>query len=131
MKRPSSKLNRVFTLLELMIVVAIIGLLAALAFTNFIKFQARSRQSEAKSNLKALFTAEKSYYGDKLSYCTAMDTIGFTPERGNRYLYTIVAAAANLLNRNAATEIPAAGPVTDCGALTLVVDPALFETVGD
>jgi type IV pilus assembly protein PilA len=131
MTRSPSKLTRGFTLIELMIVVAIIGLLAALAIPNFIKFQARSRQSEAKSNLKALFTAEKSYYGDKLSYCTAFDTIGFTPERGNRYLYTITPAAGNKLNRNAATELPVAAAVTDCGALTAVVDPALFETVGD
>jgi type IV pilus assembly protein PilA len=130
MMRLSSKSNRGFTLIELMIVVAIIGLLAALAIPNFIKFQARSRQSEARSNLKALFTAQKSYYGDKLAYCTALDTIGFSPERGNRYLYTINFAGP-LANRTAATETFAGGKALDCGALTGIADANEYETVGD
>jgi type IV pilus assembly protein PilA len=83
------KLKRGFTLIELMIVVAIIGILAAIAIPNFIKFQARSKQSEVKSNLKALFTAERSYYQDHDTYSGCVRTIGFSPERGNRYRYNI------------------------------------------
>ncbi|MFZ5444881.1 MAG: prepilin-type N-terminal cleavage/methylation domain-containing protein [Myxococcota bacterium] len=84
------KLNRKgFTLVELMIVVAIIGILAAIAIPNFIKFQARSKQSEVKSNLKSLFTAEKSYHQEKDNYSICIRKIGFTPERGNRYHYKV------------------------------------------
>ena len=54
-----------FTLIELMIVVAIIGILAAIAIPNFLKFQAKSKQSEAKSNLGAIFTGELAYYGEQ------------------------------------------------------------------
>ena len=79
--------RRGFTLIELMIVVAIIGILAALAIPNFIRFQARSKQSEAKANLKSLFTAQRSWYQEHDSYDQFVHKIGFNPERGNRYAY--------------------------------------------
>lgn len=60
-----------FTLIELMIVVAIIGILAAIAIPNFLRFQARARQSEAKQNLGAIFTAYAAYYSDNNTYPSA------------------------------------------------------------
>ncbi len=66
-----------FTLIELMIVVAIIGILAAIAIPNFLKYQAKSKQSEAKTNLKGIFTAEISYFGENNGYGTTFDQIGF------------------------------------------------------
>jgi type IV pilus assembly protein PilA len=90
--RPLQRGKPGFTLIELMIVVAIIGLLAALAVPNFIKFQARSRQAEAKSNLKAIFTGQKSLYGDKQQYGDLCDVISFSPEFNNRYSYYCGAA---------------------------------------
>ncbi len=51
-----------FTLIELMIVVAIIGILAAIAIPAFINYVKRSKTSEAGSNLKALFTGAAAYY---------------------------------------------------------------------
>ena len=86
-----SKMSKGFTLIELMIVVAIIGVLAAIAIPNFIKFQARSKQSEAKANLKAIFTAQKAFFAENDRYSEEASRIGFAPERGNRYAYRLAA----------------------------------------
>jgi type IV pilus assembly protein PilA len=76
-----------FTLIELMIVVAIIGILAAIAIPNFLAYQARSRQSEARTNLGAVFVSEVAYFGENNLYSN-FTTIGFTiAGTGNRYTY--------------------------------------------
>ena len=54
-----------FTLIELMIVVAIIGILAAIAIPNFLQYQLKSRQSEAKTNLQAIKTSEVSFQAER------------------------------------------------------------------
>jgi len=57
-----------FTLIELMIVVAIIGILAAIAIPNFLQYQMKSRQSEAKTNLGAIQTSEVAFQAEKGCY---------------------------------------------------------------
>jgi len=60
-----------FTLIELMIVVAIIGILAAIAIPNFLRFQLKAKSSEAKSNLAAIRTAEESFFAEYGVYVSA------------------------------------------------------------
>ena len=60
--------KRGFTLIELMIVVAIIGILAAIAIPNFLQFQLRSKTGEAKTNIAAIRTAEEGYFAEFNNY---------------------------------------------------------------
>jgi len=55
-----------FTLIELMIVVAIIGILAAIAIPAFVGYLTRAKTSEASGNLKGMFTAAAGYYSNEM-----------------------------------------------------------------
>lgn len=63
-----------FTLIELLIVVAIIGILAAIAIPNFLNAQTRAKISHAKGEMQAIVTALESYYVDSNSYPPMSDT---------------------------------------------------------
>ncbi len=65
-----------FTLIELMIVVAIIGILAAIAIPNFLRFQLRAKAGEAKVNIAAIRTAEEGRFAEFGTYQPAASTPG-------------------------------------------------------
>lgn len=69
-----------FSLIELMIVVAIIGILATIAIPNFNKFQAKAKQSEAKTALSNLHGAMKGFHAEWNTYRADLRDIGYSPE---------------------------------------------------
>lgn len=98
------KSNKGFTLIELMIVVVIIGILAALAIPRFMRSTTKAKQSEAKQLLKQIYTMQHAYRQEFDSYClngitasaAAPNTfaqIGVEIQTTARYTYVMVSAA--------------------------------------
>ena len=88
MKKLTLKNQKGFSLIELMVVVAIIGLLAAIAIPNYQRFQRRAIQTEAKTGLSALYMAELSFINEWGYGTTNLDLLGY--ERAGENVYYVL-----------------------------------------
>lgn len=104
-----------FTLIELMIVVAILGILAAIAIPNFMRFQAKSKQSEAKTNLGAIGTTAEAFRSENDTYVATVAQLGWAPQGSTRFGYSyndLMVMAASVVDGGANT----CGATLDAGA---------------
>lgn len=106
-----------FSLIELMIVVAIIGILATVAIPNFSKFQAKARASESRSQLAALFSAEKAFQAEWNSYYSDLINVGYRPNGSLRYVTGIGAATATAVTGYTGPALTAANFSTGVAAV--------------
>lgn len=99
------KKEKGFTLIELMIVVAIIGILAAIAIPNFLRYQAKAKQSEAKGQLGSIFTSQITYKSEKDSYATGIGDLDWSTSGSPRYGYSLGNVTATVFSAQASANI--------------------------
>ena len=93
-----------FSLMEVMIVVVIIGILAALAYPNLEKYLKRARQTEAKTNLSAIYTAQKIYFTLHQSYAEDINELELSLAQG-LYTFTVQEASTSTFKAQAEGNI--------------------------
>ena len=84
----SSRRVKGFSLIEVMIVVVIIGILAALAYPNLQNYLMRTRQTEAKTNLSAIYTAQKIYFSIQGQYANELTSLDISIGSGEDAVYS-------------------------------------------
>ncbi len=88
-----------FTLIELMIVVAIIGILAAIAIPNFLAYQKKAITTEAKQELANIRTLEVTYNADELTYGSLSSISWALPTGKKRYTYSLSYSSTTFLGK--------------------------------
>ena len=129
MKMKCNREYRGFTLIELLVVIVIIGILATLAYPSLEAYLQRSKQTEAKVSLSAIFTAQKIYFATNQTYADTISKLDVQLESGGSALYDIT-----LTGNNTSFTATARGNLDDDAVLdtwTIDHNQNLQNTVND
>jgi type IV pilus assembly protein PilE len=113
-----TKSSRGFTLVELMIVIMIVAILAAIAYPAFNRYAFRARRAEGKDMLMQAATAEERYFTNFNTYINVPATLNLPATSLNQY-YTLNIAAGTL---NPVTCAVQAGVITNSYVVSAVID---------
>ena len=123
-----------FSLIELMIVVAIIGILATVAIPNYQRFQRKARQSEARTLLTGYYSASKATWADLGGHAGNFVAIGFVPEGNLGYritaLDTVVNPALGQPNDDACVVTTAACAIINVGMTWVDANLGMVGVIG-
>ena len=94
---PVSKKKKAFSILTTLLVLFVAVLfLGAIATPKFLKFGCKSKQSEAKTNLSGIFTAQKAFFGEYNVYTTDLVSAEWVPDGTPIYAYGFAAPSTTV-----------------------------------
>lgn len=97
-----------FTLLEVVITVAIVGVLASVAYPSFMDSVRKSRRADATTTLLELQLAQEKYRANNTSYAASLTTLGWPSSTSREGFYTLEISAATAVNWSG-TAVPKTG----------------------
>lgn len=119
LKQLSSKAG--FSLVELMVVVAIIGVLATIGIPKYRNFRMKAFETEAKSHLAGIYTAQTAFFIEYSGYHHSLKVIGYAPLGKNRYNAGFVAPSSS---------VPSNAPVEATYINTKIICSGTYASVG-
>ena len=119
----------IVTVVVIAATVLICGPLLMSAVQSFVRFGAKSKQGEAKANLKAVLLAEQAWFSTNHTYSESLEEVGFIPLPGNRYRYVLALDGGVLEPRSPPDGGMHSGVAVDQSTVPRLNDATLLKAI--